>query len=135
MTNTNETKVVKVTKVEKFGKIIEVIEASTHADKNMLIEAMKHEIELLERKRTSGTKSKTAQANEEFKEIILEVLATAEKPVTVTELMQLDEKMQEYNGNTITNQKLSRLLNDMTKGDTPKVVKTIDKKKSYFALA
>lgn len=135
MTNTNETKVVKVTKVEKFGKIIEVIEASTHADKEMLIDAMQHEIELLERKRTSGTKSKTAQANEEFKEIILEVLATAEKPVTVTELMQLDEKMQEYNGNTITNQKLSRLLNDMTKGDTPKVVKTIDKKKSYFALA
>ena len=135
MTNTNETKVVKVTKVQKFGKIIEILAASTHADKEMLIDAMQHEIELLERKKTSGVKSKTAQANEEFKEIILEVLATAEKPVTVTELMQLDEKMQEYNGNTITNQKLSRLLNDMTKGDTPKVVKTIDKKKSYFALA
>lgn len=136
MTNTNAVeKVVKVTKVQKFTKVIEILEQSSHTDKEMLVQAMKHEIELLEKKRTSGTKNKTTKMNNEFKEIILEVLGTAEKPITITELMQLDERMQEHNGNIVSNQKLSRLLNDMVKEENPRVVKTVDKKKSYFALA
>ena len=134
MTNTNETKVVKVTKVQKFGKIIEVLENCSHADKEMLIDAMKHEIALLEKKRTSGTKSKTAQANDEYKLIILEVMEKLEKPSTVTEIMQLDERMQTFNGNTMSNQKMSRLLNEMVTEENPRVKKTIDKKKSLFSL-
>ena len=132
MTNTNETKVVKVTKIEKFAKVIEVLESSNHADKVMLIEAMQHEIELLEKKKSSKS-SKTNPMTEQLKEIIVETLRGLGKPATITELMQANESLQEYEGTTITNQRVSRLANDLTKAGI--LVKTVDKKKSYFTVA
>ena len=48
--------------------------------------------------------------------------------MTVTELMAADTELRHY-----SNQKLSALLSQLVKSN--KVIKTIDKRRSYFALA
>ena len=131
MTNAIETKVVKVTKVQKFAKVIEILESCKHEDKEMLVQAMKHEIELLEKKKSSKT-SKTNPLTEQLEKAILEVLTSSEKPLTITEMMKADERLQELDGTIISNQRVSRLANNLVEKGI--LEKSIDKKKSYFAI-
>ena len=56
-----------------------------------------------------------------------EALVTVAKPVTVTELQEANEDMANY-----SNQKLSALLRMLV--NAGRIVKTIDKKKSYFSV-
>ncbi len=79
-------------------------------------------------KRNSGERkpTKTQMANVSLGEKVLAVLRDADKPVTVTELMALDEEL-----GGLSNQKVSAILRGL--GD--KVVKTTDKRKSYFEVA
>ena len=121
----------KITKVEKFAKVIEVLEGCSHTDKDMLIQAMEHEIELLEKKKSSKA-SKTNPMAEPLKRFIIESLTNLGKPATITEIMTANENLQVYEGTTISNQRVSRLANELVKDDI--LVKTIDKKKSYFAI-
>ena len=79
-------------------------------------------------KRNSGERkpTKTQMANVTLGEKVLAILRDAGKPVTVTELMALDEEL-----GGLSNQKVSAILRGL--GD--KVVKTTDKRKSYFTVA
>ena len=117
----------KMTKKEMFAMVMEVVEVSETANKAEMMDFLAHEIELLERKKSSSAKTKSQVENEKIMVSILEELAQSEKPMTVTELMQTETLV------GLSNQKLSALLR-LLKEDG-KVVKTIDKKKSYFALA
>ena len=117
----------KMTKKEMFAMVMEVVEVSETANKAEMMDFLAHEIELLERKKSSSAKTKSQVENEKIMVSILEELAQAEKPMTVTELMQTESLA------GLSNQKLSALLR-LLKEDG-KVVKTIDKKKSYFSLA
>jgi predicted transcriptional regulator len=116
----------KMTKKEMFTMVMEVVEVSETANKAEMMDFLAHEIELLERKKSSSAKTKSQVENEKIMVSILEELAQSEKPMTVTELMQTESLA------GLSNQKLSALLR-LLKEDG-KVVKTIDKKKSYFAL-
>lgn len=117
----------KMTKKEMFAMVMEVVEVSETVNKAEMMDFLAHEIELLERKKSSSAKTKSQVENEKIMVSILEELAQSEKPMTVTELMQTESLA------GLSNQKLSALLR-LLKEDG-KVVKTIDKKKSYFALA
>lgn len=79
-------------------------------------------------KRNSAEKkpTKTQVANEAYGEMVLEVLRNSDKPLTITQIMDADETLGKLN-----NQKVSAVVRGL--GD--KVVKTIEKRKSYFALA
>lgn len=81
-------------------------------------------------KRSSGKRGMTAtqKANIELMDVILDGLDELNKPVTVTELINGYAPLAEY-----TNQKISALLRKMV--DAEKVVKTVEKKKAYFAVA
>ena len=116
----------KMTKKEMFTILMEVIEVTETANKAEMMDFLAHEIELLERKKSSSAKTKIQVENEGIMVSILEELAQAGKPMTVTELMQTESLL------GLSNQKLSALLR-LLKEDG-KVEKTIDKKKSYFAL-
>lgn len=70
--------------------------------------------------------TKAQVANEALKAQMLEVLDTT--PRTVTEVMGLAEAL-----SALSNQKVSALLNALV--EDGKVVKTTEKRKSYFALA
>ena len=111
-----------MTKREMFETI-----ATINADNAEIVEFCNHEIELLARKST-GKKGLTAtqKANIEVKAVIADVLAEAEAPLTVTEIIS-DARLNGY-----TNQKISALLRQM--GEAKEVVKTIEGKKARFAL-
>lgn len=80
-------------------------------------------------KRNSSDKkpTKTQQANECVKSHVLEVLATCENPVTVSELMQADEELSQ-----LSNQKVASLVRQLV--EAGKVQRLEEKRKAYFTL-
>ena len=119
----------KITKKERFMELINLVNASEAESKSEMVAFLEHEIELLERKSSSSAKTKTQQEHEKIMALIVEELRKVGKPVTITELMKESVVMAEY-----SNQKLSSLLKKLTEVENPVVVKTIEKKKSYFSV-
>lgn len=119
----------KLTKKDYFEMIKGVC-----ADRTDIIDFCNHEIELLSRKNSKSGATKTQKENEIVANMLVEELAKVGKPITITDLMNTSDTIKNYtleNGNNLTNQKISALLNQMK--DT-KVVKVVDKKKSYFSV-
>lgn len=114
----------RITKREYFAMVAGVIEGANPANKDELLAFINHEVELLDKKSAKSGQTKTQKENVGIMEVIAEVLADMGKPVTITELMK-DARLSAY-----SNQKLSALVRQM-----PNVVKTTDKKKSFFSLA
>lgn len=114
----------KLTKREVFSKMLEVEEIASN---ELFVEFINHELELLDRKSSKSTQTKTQIENESIKNAIVESLERVAKAVTITELQELDSEMENY-----SNQKLSALLKQLVKEN--RVVKTVDKKKSYFSI-
>lgn len=114
----------KMTKREMFEMIKGVC-----ANDTRIVEFCEHEIELLNRKSSKSTQTKTQIENENIKDAIVNALTEIAKPVTITEMQELNTEMANY-----SNQKLSALLKQLVENDK-KVVKTVDKKKSYFTVA
>ena len=112
----------KMTKKEYFGVLLEMVNGNED-----LTNFINHEIELLDRKASKSGQTKTQKENETIMERIVEVLGEIGKPVTITELQSANAEMGEF-----SNQKLSALLKKLV--DSNQVVKTVDKKKSYFSL-
>ena len=118
----------KMTKKEWFAVIREMVENSEREDKAEMLVFIDHEVELLSKKRTS-TNSKKDKENEELCIQLEKALAELGRPVTITEFMK--ESTAEVA--TLSNQKLSALLKKCIEVRHT-VVKTVDKKKSYFSL-
>ena len=112
----------KMTKKEYFGVLLEMVNGNED-----LTNFINHEIELLDKKASKSGQTKTQKENETIMERIVEVLGEIGKPVTITELQSANAEMGEF-----SNQKLSALLKKLV--DSNQVVKTVDKKKSYFSL-
>jgi len=113
----------KITKKERFMELKEIV-----SDRTDLVEFLNHEIELLNKKASVKTPSKTQLENENTKEIIVKVLTNVTKPVTITEIQENDSTLA-----TLSNQKISALLTQLVKDN--KVVRTVDKKKAYFTIS
>ena len=119
----------KITKKEMFAVIAETINAVEVENKAEMLNFIAHEIELLEKKSSKSGQTKTQKENELLKAELLTALGEMDKPVTISEFQSLSTAEVA----TLSNQKLSALLNQMAKAET--VVKTVEKKKSYFAVA
>ena len=114
-----------MTKVEMFNAIKAVSEVSANAD---MVAFIDHEIELLSKRSGKKSETKTQKENKGIKQAILEVLATLDAPVTVSELIKSDNAFAD-----LSNQKVSALLRQLISDG--KVIKTTEKKVSRFALA
>ena len=112
----------KMTKKEMFNLI-----ANAMKDNDDVVAFCEHEIELLEKKASKSGQTKTQKENAILIESVFSALETVGKPVTITELQTEVVEMSNY-----SNQKLSALLKKLV--DCGRVVKTIDKKKSYFSV-
>ena len=112
----------KLTKREMFEQI------KTHLTDPAEIAFVEHELELLAKK-NSADKKPTAQqmANDGIKTAIAEGMAP-NRLYTVTELIKEIPECAE-----LTNQRVSALLRQMIADGV--IVKTVDKRKSYFQLA
>ena len=119
----------KMTKKEMFAMVAKVVENSEVANKAEMLEFIAHEVELLEKKNSKTGQTKTQKENEVLMAQLLEALAEFDKPITVSEFM----KESSHEVATLSNQKLSALLKKLV--DSKKVIKTVEKKKSFFSLA
>ena len=112
----------RITKKEYFAQIREIVK-----DNETLASFIDHEIELLNKKGSNKTPSKTQIANEGIKEVIVSTLTEISKPSTITDLQNANVQLAE-----LSNQKISALLTQLVNANV--VVRTIDKKKAYFSL-
>lgn len=120
----------KLTKKEYFGMIREIV-----IDNPELVAFVDHEVELLTRKNSGNSQSKTQKENEVVAKMLVEELAKIAKPITITDLMTASEVVKGYvleNGNHLTNQKISAIFKQLTESN--QIVKVTDKKKSYFSV-
>lgn len=93
---------------------------------------LKHELELLDKKAENKKATKNQEVNVEIKADILEVMAHM-APSTATEIMNAVKSVDTEKYATLTNQRVSALLRQLIEDN--KVVKSVDKKVSKFALA
>ena len=112
----------KLTKRDYFKELKDMVTGRPE-----LIDFIDHELELLDRKSSKSAETKTQTENKGIMEQIVAELSRIAKPVTVSELQTSSEILKEY-----SNQKLSALLKKLV--DSNQVVKTTDKKKSYFSI-
>lgn len=118
----------KMTKKDWFAVIREMVDAVDREDKAEMLAFIDHEVELLSKKKSSTNSKK----DKELEELCIKVelaLAEFDRPVTITEFM----KESTHEVATLSNQKLSALLKKCVEVRKT-VVKTTEKKKSYFAL-
>ena len=117
----------KMTKVEMFNAINAKLngeDISVSIDD--MVAFIDHEIELINKKSATKKATKTQQENVEIKAVIKSVLS--DTGMTVTDIQKQNDTLA-----SLSNQRVSALLRQMV--EAGEVVKTTDKKKSYFALA
>lgn len=117
-----------MTKREMFVAIANVAEVAANAE---MVDFLNHQIELLDSRKSSGSKglTKTQKENESIKRVIIEVLSEQDHPITISEMLK-DERLSAY-----SNQKMSALLRQMGEEGTKEVRKIKDKKVSLFEVA
>ena len=93
-----------MTKREMFERVIEIVKGAGVEDEAILVEKLEHEIELVTKKRTGLTKNQ--KANIELAERVFEVIANAEKDVTIAEIF---DEVKDVEGISSTN-KVSALV-------------------------
>ena len=119
----------KMTKRQKFELAIEL---ATAQGNEMLVEFFKHEIELLENKKSKGN----AKANEKMAgemELVYNALVAVGRPCTPSELIAETDLAELKNENGIVStQKVSAMLKKLIA--VGKVESFTDKKKTYFKV-
>lgn len=118
-------KVKRVTKKESFERIEAILVAQ---GENELAEAVRHEIELLSKRKNGETKAQ--KENVELAEKLFNKLVEMDRPATATEVFN---EIREEDEAFTSNQKVSALLKKLV--DAGRVTKVSDKKKSYFSVA
>ena len=117
----------KMTKKEMFTLI-----ATLNANNQEIVDFCKHEIELLEKKKSNGN----AKANEKMEksvELVYNALAELDKAVTVSELIAEKGLTELANENgVVSTQKVSAMLKKLK--EQGKVVSVTEKKKTYFRI-
>lgn len=114
-----------MTKKENFAALRTL---AVNANDENLIAFIDHEIELLNKKNSykSTKPTKTQIENEGLISVIATVLTS--EPMTISDIQEANEQLGE-----LSNQKISALLSKMIEAGM--VVKTVVKRKAYFALA
>ena len=124
---TNE--MAKMTKKDFFNAIAIIVKedkVTSEDTRQAYLNFIAHEIELLDRKAEKSKETKTQKENVGIMGAIKSALVDVGKAVTISELQAVNAEMAGY-----SNQKLSALLKKLV--DAGEVVKTTDKKKSYFS--
>ena len=110
----------KLTKKDYFNELKGLV-----SDRQDLVDFIDHEIELLSKKSSRTTPTKTQVENEKIKEKIVITLVELGKYATITDIQNANTELAD-----LSNQKISALLKQLY--DNKVIEKVIDKKKAYF---
>ena len=130
----NTEKVTKVTKVQKFATVREIL--VKHSSPDELIQFIDHEIELLNKKSASRKPTKAQKVTSELRDIVLDVLGNATKPMTIVEIQGCDDRLKVFNGEVVSNQRIASILTKLGDGVNGEgiVCKKVVKRKNYYAI-
>lgn len=98
----------RITKKENFKAIIEILQNNNRED---LVQVMEHEIALIEKKASSAKLTKTQEANQDIKTLIIQELVRLGEPVTITDLLKNSAEL--YETTAGSNQKVSALMTQL----------------------
>ena len=113
--------------------VVEMMLADEKIVANEVFKAyLENELELLKKKSENKKATKNQEANVAIKADMREVMANM-TPSTATEIMNAVKSIDTEKYATLTNQRVSALLRQLIEDN--KVVKSVDKKVSKFALA
>ena len=110
----------KMTKRDYFKEILEIVKENED-----LTNFINHELELLDKKNSKSTMTKTQTENENIKKVIVNALTEIGTPITITELQKKCVDLENY-----SNQKISALLKQLV--DNEIVKKVVEKKVARF---
>ena len=98
-------------------------------DSNELIDKLNTMLTAIKNKSHRPSKADTAKQveNDKLADVILETLMNSENPMTITEMQKSNEELAEY-----SNQKISAIIRKLV--ESAQVIKTVEKKKSYFSV-
>ncbi len=117
----------KMTKKEMYNLI-----ATLNADNTEIVEFCKHEIELLDRKKSNGNSKANKQVADNV-ELVYNALVGYGQPATVSDLIvHADLSALATDGNLVSTQKVSAYLKKLV--ENGRVEKYTDKKKTYFKI-
>lgn len=117
----------RTTKKENFKAIVEILQANNRED---LVKVMEHEIALIEKKASSAKLTKTQQANQDIKTLIIQELTRLAEPLTITDLLKNSVEL--YEATAGSNQKVSALMTQLKAEG--QVVRTTNGKKAMFSV-
>lgn len=112
----------KLTKKDYFTQLKEIVK-----DNVELVAFIDNELDLLSRKNSKSTMSKTQVENENIKKVIVNALTEIGTPVTITELQKANENLAIY-----SNQKISALLKQLV--DSEIIKRVVEKKVARFCV-
>jgi len=115
----------KITKRDNFTELRGIVENMGRED---LVAFIDNELDLLNKRASRKSLTKTQKANLELVEVVFEALGACTKAVTVTELIAASENLAEYN-----TQKVTALLKKLV--DAGRVVKVAEKGKTFYSIA
>ena len=127
---TTSTSTRRPTKRAMFNELLAIPEVSMKPE---LVEFINNELDLLNKKASSGTSKPTTKqtANNGYKLDIIEYLASEEdKQATVTELWKKIPAL--ANDETMSNQRISAILRQMIEEN--KIERVVEKRVAYFKL-
>lgn len=118
-----------LTKRDLFTNLSTLVETgSCEAPAELLLNGLKHEIELLDRKAATPRKPTANQIeNQSFAATIVEYLMANPEPATIKDLQTNVEALA-----PLSNQRMSHILADLVKSET--IVKEYVKKTPYFSI-
>ena len=117
----------RTTKKEYFRMMIDILKEHDRED---LIQVMEHEIALIDKKSSNAKLTKTQEANQDIKTLIIQELVRLGEPVTITDLLKNSVEL--YEATAGSNQKVSALMTQLkTSGQ---VVRGQVGKKAVFSV-
>ena len=114
----------KITKKDNFATLLTI---KAVAENQVLVDFIKHEIELLDKKGSSTKKKENAEMQGLISEIVA-VLESQNKACTISEIQKVSDVLKEA-----SNQRISALLKKLV--DADRVIRTKQGKLTFFKLA
>lgn len=121
---------IKVTKADNFKTLLSLAEVAARPD---LVEFINHELALLAKKSTNRKPSKSQTTSNTLRDIVLDVLYTADSAMTIAEIQEADSRLKVYSGENVSSQRVAAILTRLI-GEGIVTKETI-KKRNYYSVA
>lgn len=120
---------IKVTKADNFKTLLSLAEVAARPD---LVEFINHELALLAKKSTNRKPSKSQATSNTLRDIVLDVLYSADSAMTIAEIQEADSRLKEFNGENVSNQRIAAILTRLINEGI--VTKNTIKKRNYYSV-